>query len=166
MQQFNPQINGEVPMTTWVPRSTMLFLLLSVAAVLLLGSLGSLTGSQHDAGEPVRVRLGQEFDLRVGQQAAIEGKRFKVRFAKVVNDSRCPADVTCVWAGNAEVLIEAEAKGRSASLKLNTHGGANFPKEGRYQQYIVELVALGPNPGKNRGKKATDYEATLVIRKK
>lgn len=153
-------------MTTLVPRSTMHFLLLSGAAVLLLGCLGSLTARPNANSKSVRVRLGQEFNLRVGQQAAVEGKRFKVGFAKVLNDSRCPADVTCVWAGNAEVLIEAEDSGRRASLKLNTHGGANFPTERRYQQYIVELVALGPDPRKNSGKKATDYVATLVIRQK
>ena len=153
-------------MTNWVPRSTMLFLLLSIAAVLLLGCLGSLTARPLEAGEPVRVCLGQEFNLRVGQQAEVDGGRFKIRFASVANDSRCPADVTCVWAGNAEVLIEAKASGSRASLKLNTHGGANFPKEGRHRQYIVELVALSPNPRKNGGTKATDYVATLVIRKK
>lgn len=71
-----------------------------------------------------------------------------------------------MWAGNAEVLIEAEASRSRASLKLNTHGGANFPKEGRHQQYSVELVALGSHARKNSGKKATDYVATLVIRKK
>ena len=164
--QFNPQINGEVPMTNWVPRSTMHLLLLSVATVLLLGCLGSLTGRPLEAGEPARVRLGQEFNLRVGQQATVDGARFKVRFASVANDSRCPANVTCVWAGNAEVLIEAEASGRRANLKLNTHGGANFPKEVRHRQYSVELVALGSNSGKNSETKATDYVATLVIRKK
>jgi hypothetical protein len=152
-------------MTTVVLRSMMLFLLLSMAAALPVSCPGRLAG-QHKAGEPLRVRLGQEFNLRVGQQAAVEGERFKVRFASVVNDSRCPADVTCVWAGNAEVLIEAEASGSRARLKLNTHGGANFPTEGRHKQYSVELVALSQHPRKNSGKKATDYVATLVIRKK
>lgn len=153
-------------MKTWVPRSTRLFLLLSVATVLLLIYPSSLMGRPPAAGKPVRVRLGQEFNLRVGQQAVVEGGRFKVRFVSVVNDSRCPADVTCVWAGNAEVLIEAEAGRRRARLKLNTHGGANFPQEGRHQQYTVELVALDSQARKNSGKKATDYVTTLVICKK
>jgi len=145
----------------------MHLVLLSIATVLLLGCLGSLTGRPLEAGEPVRVRLGQEFNLRVGQQAAVNGGHFRVRFASVANDSRCPANVTCVWAGNAEVLIEAEASGRRANLKLNTHGGANFPKEVSHRQYSVELVALGSNSGKKISEeKATDYVATLVIRKK
>ncbi|HET8838204.1 MAG TPA: hypothetical protein VFM82_04340 [Flavobacteriaceae bacterium] len=29
-----------------------------------------------------------------------------VKFAKVLSDSRCPVDVTCVWAGEAKVLVE------------------------------------------------------------
>jgi hypothetical protein len=153
-------------MTTWFPRSTMLFRLLSVAAVLLLGCPSSLMGRSPAAGKPVRVRLGQEFNLRVGQQAEVEGGRFRVRFASVVNDSRCPPDVTCVWAGNAEVLIEAEAGRSRARLKLNTQDGVNFPKERRHQQYSVELVELSSHSRKNSGKKATDYVATLVIRKK
>ena len=153
-------------MTTRVPRSAMLFRLLSVATVLLFGCLGSLTARPEAGGNPVRVRLGEEFNLRVGQQAAVEGKRFKVRFAQVLNDSRCPPDVTCIWAGNAEVFIETEDRGSRTRLKLNTHGGDKFPKEGRHHQYIVELVALGPKPRNSGRKKPTDYVVTLVIREK
>ena len=150
-------------MTTGVPRSTML--LLSVATALLLGCLSPMAERPHEGGKPVRVRLGQEFNLRVGQQAAVEGESFSIRFTSVANDSRCPVEVTCVWAGNAEVLIEAEASGSRASLPLNTHGGAKFPKEGKHQQYSVGLVALDPQPRRDSGIKATDYVATLVIGK-
>ena len=145
--------------------STTLFLLLSVTLALLRTCPGPPTEGPHEKGGPVRARLGQEFNLRVGQQAAVEGMGFRIRFASVVNDSRCPTDVTCVWAGNAEVLIAAEASGSSASLKLNTQGGDNFPNEGKHQQYIVRLVGLSPHPRKNGEIKATDYVATLMIRK-
>ena len=152
-------------MTTEVTRLTMPSLLLFVAAALLPGCLGTATEHSQEGGEPVRVRLRQEFTLRVGQRAAVEGDGLRVRFASVANDSRCPADVTCVWAGNAEVLIEAEAGGGRANLKLNTHGGDGFPKESRHQQYSVGLVALSPHPRTDSETKATDYVATLVIRK-
>ena len=152
-------------MTTDIPRSMTFSLLLSAGAALLLGCFGSVAGRPPEGGKPVRVRLGQEFTLRVGQQAAVEGEGLRVRFASVVNDSRCPTGVTCVWAGNAEVLIEAEAGGSTAGLKLNTHGGANFPKEVRHRQYSVGLVALNPRPRGSGRLKAADYVATLVIRK-
>ena len=150
---------------TEVTRLTMPSLLLLVAAALLPGCLSTATEHSEEGAEPVRVRLGQEFKLRVGQRAAVEGEGLRVRFASVANDSRCPADVTCVWAGNAEVQIEAEAGGSREGLRLNTHGGDRFPKESRHKQYSVGLVSLSPHPRTDRETKAADYVATLVIRK-
>ena len=152
-------------MTTDVPWLAAAPLLLSVAAAMLLGCLGGVYEQPQGGGDRVSVRLGQEFKLRVGQRAAVKGERLKVRFASVANDSRCPEGVTCVWAGNAEVLVEAEAGGGPTVLGLNTHGGADYPKEGRHRQYSIGLVALDPRPGRNGGVKAADYVATLVIRK-
>ena len=150
---------------TEVTRLTISFLLLLVAPALLRGCPSNAKKQPEEGGERVRVRLGQEFKLRVGQQAAVEGEGLRVRFAAVVNDSRCPADVTCVWAGNAEVQIEAEAGGSREDLKLNTHGGDGFPKEARHKQYSVGLVSLSPHPRTDRKTVAADYVATLVIRK-
>jgi hypothetical protein len=150
---------------TEVTRLTMPTLLLFVAAALLPGCPSTTTEHSQEGDEPVRVLLAREFKLRVGQRAAVEGEGLRIRFASVANDSRCPADVTCVWAGNAEVLIEAESGGSREGLKLNTHGGAKFPKESRHKQYSVGLVALSPHPRTDRKTKATGYVATLVIRK-
>ena len=155
-------------MTTDISSAIIFFLLFSVT--LLLGCLDPATErarGEHpqERSEPVRARVGQEFDLRIGQQAMIEGEDFSVRFAAVVRDSRCPEDVACVWAGNAEVLIEAEAGGSPAGVKLNTHGGAEYPQEGRHQQYSLRLVALRPHPRTDRAIRARDYAATLLIRK-
>jgi len=117
-------------------------------------------------GQPIRVRMGQEFSLKVGQQAEVDGGRFRVRFGAVQNDSRCPVDVTCVWAGNAEVMIEAQAKRNRASLKLNTQGGDRFPNAGTLQRYTVELISLQPQPRQSRANAVKQYMVTLVIRKK
>lgn len=152
-------------MTTDIRRLMMPALLLSVAAALLVGCVGTVAERPQGGGEPVRVRLGQEVKLRAGGGAVVEGEGLRVRFDSVANDSRCPEGVTCVWAGNAEVLIEAEADGVTAVMKLNTHGGDNFPKQGRHRQYVVELVGLSPRPVEGSGTKAADYEVTLVIRK-
>ena len=150
-------------MTTYILRSMNLSLLV-LLVILPAGCPGHLTGRPPETNEP-RVRLGQEFRLHVGQRATVDGERFSLRFVSVANDSRCPADVTCVWAGNAEVLVEANAGGSTASLKLNTLGGDKFPKDGKHQHYTVGLVGLSPLPRKDSRIKTTDYEATLVIRK-
>jgi len=151
-------------MTTGFLRTISLSLLV-MANILPASCPGHPTGSPHETNEPAHVRLGQEFKLRVGQRATVDGEPFSLRFVSVLNDSRCPADVTCVWAGNAEVLIEANAAGSIASLKLNTLGGDKFPKDARHQHYQLGLIALSPLPRKDSRIKTTDDEATLVLRK-
>lgn len=145
------------------PRLTALLFLLCVGTAALLGcARATPEGSQGD-GEAVRVTLGQEFELRVGQRAAVEGEGFTVRFDSVANDSRCPTDVDCVWAGNAEVMIEVAGDGDPARLMLNTHGGEQYPTEARHGPYTVALVALSPLPSGDSPVAAEEYMATLVV---
>lgn len=40
-----------------------------------------------------------------------------VRFVSVLEDSRCPKDVTCIWAGRIRVQIEVGIKGKPAFQK-------------------------------------------------
>ena len=151
-------------MTTHILRLMNLAFLV-LALMLPAGCPDRTGGRTPETNEPAHVRLAQEFKLHVEQRATVDGEPFSLRFVSVVNDSRCPADVTCVWAGNAEVLIEANAGGSIASLKLNTLGGDKFPKDARHQHYTVGLVGLSPLPRKVSRIKTTEYEATLVIRK-
>jgi len=151
-------------MTTHILRLMNLAFLV-LALILPAGCPDRTGGRTPETNEPAHVRLAQEFKLHVEQRATVDGDGFSLRFVSVANDSRCPVDVTCVWAGNAEVLVEANAGGSTASLKLNTLGGDKFPKDGKHQRYTVALVALSPLPRKDRRIKTADYEATFVIRK-
>lgn len=42
-------------------------------------------------------------ELKTGEQAAIGN--VTIKFKKVLSDSRCPRGVTCIWAGEAKVLV-------------------------------------------------------------
>jgi hypothetical protein len=55
--------------------------------------------------------LGEEFALKFGQSAVAGENSLRVTFEAVKNDSRCPADVTCVWSGVVNVRLSAEAPG-------------------------------------------------------
>lgn len=139
---------------------TMTSLLIYAAAVLLLGCQVASPGI-----DPMQVRLGQEFQLRAGQQAIVEGEGLRVRFVSVLEDSRCPEDVRCIWGGNAEVLVNVEAGVSRSDLKLNTHGADDSPKEVRYQQYSVGLVSLKPGRRTDTKIKAEEYVLMLIVRK-
>jgi hypothetical protein len=117
-----------------------------------IGSGTGDPGARTDDGAPsatpivteALVAPGQPFTLGVGETAVLEGG-LVMTFAAVVGDSRCPADVQCVWEGNAEIAIDTAQTGEPpARLILNTNPG--FATEAVYLSYVFELIALDPYP--------------------
>jgi hypothetical protein len=112
-------------------------------------------------------RLGRPFTLRVGRQIALQGQELRLRFAEVTQDSRCPVDVTCVWAGNAAVrLWMSNGNGRGGkTLTLNTNKSPSLNDEAQYQGFKIKLVGLSPYPRSDHSIAAGDYTATLLVSK-
>jgi hypothetical protein len=105
------------------------------------------------------VPLNQEFEIKVGERVSVEG--LQIGFETVAEDSRCPVDVTCVWAGNAKVILKLSKRGRRpAQINLNT---GLEPKHKLYYGYDVKLVSLNPHLKKGERIKRGDYVATLVV---
>src|SRR6476646_1224216 len=48
---------------------------------------------------------GAEFNLAVGKSATISDTDYRITFNRVTEDSRCPVDVQCVWAGDAKIEL-------------------------------------------------------------
>jgi hypothetical protein len=110
------------------------------------------------------IRLGQEFELKINQEAAIEGEGLTVVFESVVEDSRCPEGVDCIWSGNAKIRIKSsKQKHAPSSIELNTNVE---PKSSSYLDYEIKLVALKPRPKADKPVQPNEYKATLIITKK
>ena len=58
------------------------------------------------SADPAKALIGKEFSLGIGQTASIEGEKLVIKFKAVLEDSRCPVNVVCVWAGNGKVEFE------------------------------------------------------------
>src|SRR5262249_58503750 len=56
--------------------------------------------------------------LAIGQEAPVEGTGLRILFRAVSDDSRCPADVTCVWEGDAGGAL----RGRGAATPPASSG--------------------------------------------
>jgi hypothetical protein len=134
-----------------------------ITIALLLGYSSSVAVNSYGESNAEVVHFGQEFKLRVGKQVGFDGSSLKIRFLSVASDSRCPKDVTCVWEGNAEVLLEMTENGDVTIVKLNTHRGFQSPKEEKYLGYRVELIDLTPYHYKGKRIGPTDYVVTLVV---
>lgn len=136
-----------------------------VTNVALLGSPDGAAGATRLRGAAQAARVGREFKVRAGRTVTLGGENLRLRFASVAEDSRCPEGVNCVWAGNAEVLIEVGAKGGRGRklLRLSTNAGARGAVEGKYLRYTVRLVGLSPRPREGRKIPAGEYTATLLV---
>ncbi|HEX8149766.1 MAG TPA: hypothetical protein VF591_21480 [Pyrinomonadaceae bacterium] len=130
--------------------------LVLTGAVLLVG---------HCVAAAQAARVGREFKIEAGRAVTLDGGGLRVRFVRVASDSRCPADVNCVWAGNAEVLFEVGARARRGrtTLTLNTNASPERPGEGRHGRYTLKLLGLAPRPRSNRKIAAGRYTATLLV---
>src|SRR4029453_14195399 len=101
----------------------------AMSCLVLIASPAVLVANPHADSAPQVVRLGREFKLKVGRAVTVKGTRLRIRFAAVENDSRCPADVMCVWAGNAAVRLQLGSGRGSNTVTLNTSSSPSFSGE-------------------------------------
>lgn len=138
---------------------------LAMGCLVVFASSGVL-GAKANANSALEsVRLGREFKLKVGRQVTVRGTKLRIRFVTVENDSRCPSDVTCVWAGNAAVRLQLGTGRGTKTVTLNTSKSPSFAGETEYQGYKVKLVELTPYPRSDRKIAPGDYTATLLVSK-
>jgi hypothetical protein len=110
------------------------------------------------------VPLNQEFEIKIGDNVWIQNELLRIDFQRVADDSRCPQGVTCVWAGNAKIVLRVtKARRRPASMTLNT---MLEPKQSSYRGYEIKLVNLDPYPKKDARIWRRSYVATLVVTRK
>ena len=120
----------------------------------------SATPSAPDSQQEVSLRT--TFQLHPGESARFAGESLTVSFEGVTEDSRCPSDTTCVWAGDAVVRTRLERdKGANARVDLHTNG--QFPREGPFQDVRIRLERLDPARRDSTAIREGDYSATLIV---
>lgn len=107
---------------------------------------------------PVGPKLGEQFDLKLGQQTTVQNEGLTIKFKTVDNDSRCPEGAKCVWVGNAKVTIVVS----QTVITLNTYSD---PKQVTYSNYTLRLISLSPYPKLNQPINPQDYVAKLIVTK-
>jgi hypothetical protein len=136
----------------------------AVAGLLVFGGCASPShpGDPGNVTPGVQVQTGREFDIAVGQTVEVQGTPMTIRFSGVAEDSRCPVDVQCVWAGNAIVRLTISTSGGTATdASLNT---TLDPKSTTASGYTIRLAALKPVPRSGTTIPASAYVATLEVR--
>jgi hypothetical protein len=114
------------------------------------------------AMEPtVAAEPGVAFSLPIGKTATINGSGTHLTFRLVREDSRCPTDVTCVWAGDAKIEVTISRSGSSDDTRiLSLTPPNNEVSSGDLQ---IRFVGLTPVPRQADGNAPRAYVAQLVV---
>ena len=68
-----------------------------------------------------KAKAERKVSLKAGREAFVKEAGLRIRFVQLVEDSRCPEGVDCVWAGNGKISITVrKGKRKAASFELNT----------------------------------------------
>ena len=100
----------------------MQYLALSALSLALLGGCSSASAGQDPPSHPTTSlpTAEQTLSLNLGAQARLaDGSR--LTYLRLVNDSRCPPGVQCIWAGDAEIELRWEPAGSGKSNTFSLH---------------------------------------------
>lgn len=103
--------------------------------------------------------LDEEIQIKIGESVTLERGSLTIKFKSLVEDSRCPQGVVCIWEGNAEVILEVSKN----EITLNT---ALDPKEKVVGDYNIQLRDVIPYPKAGEELKPENYSIKIVVSKK
>ena len=98
--------------------------------------------------------------LQVNKEKVFPKSKLKVKFLSVEDDSRCPVDTNCVWAGNAKIKIRISKNGRTKVVELNSN---LQDKAAIVEGYSIKFVHLTPEPRSNIRIDRNGYVATFEV---
>jgi len=120
--------------------------------------LGSCGGDGEQVSLPDSV-LGEEYLIGFGE--TIHVGSLTLEFTTLAEESRCPLNATCVWAGNARILVTATLGRSTQVLELNTYPGHQVRTT--FEGYLVELRRLQPDIRWSPRGPLTEYTATVFV---
>jgi len=131
-------------------------------SVYLVAFLAILLATSGCGGGPsdIKARINEEFSLSMGQRALIVGENLGIRFEEVTEDSRCPREVTCIWAGRVTCMVEITQASASYRMALTEPGLSDEYSRESYEGYEL---AFHVTPYPEAGKKILPDEYRLLL---
>src|SRR5687767_3708482 len=121
---------------------------LSLLVVVLAAALVGCQPGQGTEENPAQFNLDEVFTLGGGQEATINGENLRLRFEAVLEDSRCPTQVNCVWTGQARIAVAAQVgEEEPVTVEFNTNPAPDQNVQtAEVGGYTIELQGLEPYP--------------------
>ena len=101
--------------------------------------------------------------IQVNKEKKLVQSKLTIKFLELVEDSRCPTGVQCIWAGNGKIKVSVKRGTAAAKVfDMDTNGPNNTISHGGYK---VTLKDLTPHPAENIRINRNGYVATFSVTK-
>lgn len=125
------------------------------AALILTFVFGGFVAAQSQTTRQIKVLINK--------QKIVTKNKLTIKFVSLIEDSRCPTDTNCVWAGNAKIKLQVgKGKGAAKIFELNTNLD---PQTVSFAGYEIKLVNLTPQPASNIRINRNGYTAIFAVSK-
>ena len=136
--------------------------------LLSLATLAMSLGACHKNDNASTFRLDTPFTLDYNATSVLEDNpAVQIRFDKVLEDSRCPLDALCVWAGRVvvEVTVTQASGSKTGQLALGDYSGTAYSDKATFGGYTVQLKEVLPAPMSSQTVTDKDYSLKLEVKK-
>ena len=106
---------------------------------------------------PDSFSFGLENDFKINGEYHSADNSLKFKITEI-NDSRCPSDVVCIWAGKTDVKIEVESP-VTGTIVVSTYDNP-VDTVGNFSFKIIDVL---PYPISTKTIQLEDYNVTLKI---
>lgn len=133
----------------------------SLLAIIILFS--SFAFGQEETPETPKI------GIKVPKGETVELKGVSIKFLEIVEDSRCPKGVECIWAGRAKVKVEVTSNGKSeektlifGEVKPGEDDNSNLYSS---KDFAINGLTLNPYPTSESTGKDTGYSLLICEEK-
>jgi hypothetical protein len=114
----------------------------------------------QESMENNQVSLDTEFSLKIGQSVNLQEQGIVIEFTDVLDDSRCPSDVECIWEGTVTLALKIYVQG--SNLGEYILNSSNLHKAS-FLGYYVKLKVLNPYPISTETIQMSEYSGTFIV---
>ena len=132
--------------------------------LLLALSISTILLAQEDSSNKKSIKVPQ-IAVKLGQLDTIVMDGVQIEFLEVLEDSRCPKNATCIWAGEAKVAVKITSPEGKVTNKTLVFSGTTSPIIGLFNDVKISALRLTPYPDATIAKK-DQAPYTLLIQQK
>lgn len=112
----------------------------------------------------VSADFGEQFKLKVSEVVSINSGEFELTLLDVAEDSRCPSELNCFWAGQIQIIVKVlvDKKDLGTSNLIYNASRKDLAIK-KIDNYLIEFIKAEPYPKSNQEIELSDYVFTLVV---